>query len=529
MPATPKPGEAALTTATPAKAPVTATPATAAPTPEATAAAAAVKTKADEASVEKFTSRLRRGVTSEPAKEEPAKTPEEIAAAEAKVKADEAKVAAEAKAKEEGTTVAPAKAAAPAKKTIRVAKGYEGVVTDEAATKLTQAAEKLTNAAEKVASATTAAPLRAAEPPVLELSADEKREMAALAVLVEVCPDKPEYKGIEQRAEKYLRELPAFETEFDKKFADKWERKNADKDFENDAARESAFNEARTAAYERESAGFRAKFKIDFEDADLRRAEVELAARPLKQELTKTKEQLQKIAERENVERIAEFAQESTASALSDFATQAPEVIGKEIEGVFKEDGTLDMDKLATVEDGDIIGEVLTDRMQRAKNFAINAAHYLSGPANNPNNEVHKFCVLMEKQLSEAKAKNADGKLFARGGDFAKMTAAEQAKHFVLDVPTVIALANDTILSGAKADIDAERARVKAFMERRGIKPGAPAEGKEKEKAAGGNGKPQSVTTTTSTPAAAAAQQGDGSAFLSRMRTGSSSGVVGKT
>lgn len=454
-------------------------------------------------------------------KKEREKKEAELAAAE-KAKAEEAAKLAAKDGKGEKPAEAPAKKVTPAKKVIRRAAGYEDVPGADrmaaAADKLTEAAEKVSKAAEKPA---------APEPPKLELSAEEKRELEVLSKLEEVFKDKPQYKGIAKRAEKYLAELPKFTEDFEATFLTKWERQNASKDFDSEDARDTAFNDARSAAFEKEAEKFKAKFNISPEDSDFRRAEIRLETEPVHQELAQAKKQLTALEQKRQREEAVESAKEKSQQAVVDFASQAEKVIGEEFKGVVKEDGTLDADKLAEVSDGDIIGEVLTDAAERAKNFAEAAAIAFAGGKNDLFDQVDEFCFREEKRIMSLPAEQQiqDGKKFSPRADYMKMTQAERAKHWILDEDTVITRGNDVILAGAKQQIEAERDKIKQRLERRGLKPtdgkAAPAKAAAKKEtpATNGNAKPNSPASVDPAASTTPAKAGD-NGFLTAWAAG---------
>lgn len=442
-------------------------------------------------------------------KKEADDAPAAAAAAAAKEKKD-------GKEKTDEGKAAPAKVA-PAKKVIRRAAGYEDLPS-EPVTKLAAAADRLSAAAERVekAAAAPAAP-KPAEPSD-SFTPAQKRELAILATLPEVFADKPEYKGIDKRAEKYIAELPAFEEKFDKDFAAKWERQNADKTFDSEEARDEAFSDARAIAYEKEHGKFKGKFNIEPDPDDYDKALVKLETKPLEEALSKTQQQLAEREAREHAQLVERAAVEKGASAMIDLSEQAVKIIGENIKDIFKADGTVDMDKIADVEDGDIIAEALTEAAERAKNFASDVVLFLATPDERRkgeayvSNPVYQFALAQERHLASLppeKTKDADGKTFARGSDFAKMTKEQREKHWVLDGDTIIALANDTVfIPHAQATIEAEKKRTLQRIERRGLKLGdkaAPAKQAAPAKTATETqqAKPNSPASTDPAPAPA--------------------------
>jgi len=446
---------------------------------------------------------------------------EEAKVARLQKEADDTKAAEEAKAKEkpgkakeekpgkEEKAETP-KTVTPAKRIIRKAAGYEP--TPEA-DKLAAAADKLTAAAEKMGE--VAKPAKPATPAVVvELNDAEKYELAVLAKAEEMFTSKPQYKGVVERAQRYITELPTFQKDFDKAFEEKWVRANANKEFDDEAARDAAFNDAREAAFSKESEKFKAKFNINIDDVDFRRAEIKLETEPVSRELAEARKKLAEVEAREREVSIAPLAKEKAASAVVDFAAQTGVIVGDEFKDVISGEGVIDEKALEAMPDGDIVGEVLKDAVERAKNFAEATATAFSGGKTDLIDQVLDFCISQEKQiLSLPKAQQMqEGKLFMARKEWQKLPVKDRSSYWTLDADSVITLANDAILGGAKRQIDAERAKTTARIERRGLKP-APAKETPAKTV-----KPQSPASSDPAPATAAPKAASNGFVMDLMR-----------
>lgn len=404
----------------------------------------------------------------------PAETPEakakregeEKAAADKKI-ADDAAAAAKAKEeadKKEGKT-APAKSAspakaAPAKRVIKVAKA-DLLPSDPMAA----AVEKLTGTVEKLVTKAAETP-KVATLPDLKLNPREERQMKALELLPELFPDTPEYKGIADRARKFLADRPAFEAKFDEEFKTRWETRNGDK-YDTEVEKQAAFTEAREAALAPELAKFRDKFKIDYDDDDMVEARAELRVNPVRKSAEAAEKTAAEFAEQKRLEAVTPLAEEAKQDAITDLRANLETSLGSEFKDVLKEDGTVNEEALSADPDGDIVSEILGGAVTRAKNFAEAVTRAFNGAETPLIKQVFQFCQAQEKAL--AGSVDEHKRPFLPRMEFLKLSKAEQAQHWTLEPDTIIALGNDIIMASAKEDIAAEKERTTKRITRRGL------------------------------------------------------------
>lgn len=408
---------------------------------------------------------------------------------------------------EPAAPAAPAPAKAPAKKVIRRAAGYEPG-TEKAVDKLAQAADKLADAATKVGQ--SAAPATPAAAPKAEFTKAEQRQLKVLEAMQELYPDR--YSNIAKNAQRFIEELPEWETKWNDDFAKDWEKKNGKK-FDDDDERSAAMTKARDAAYEDALESRRKQYKIDYDEEDFEDAKDHIRTKPVTEELQRTKAELEELRKDKTQRDVKPVAEEHGQLAVQDIAANLKSQLGDEFDGILAEDGSIVEEKLDLIADAPFVKRVLESTAKQAKDFAEAVVIAFNGGQTPLLPEIERFCIWAEQkkaQAPEAEQRDENGRMFAKRADYFKMTPAEQKKHWLLDAETAITMRNDEFLRAAKAGIDDARAvaaEVEAHKGKlgkaRGTAPAgseAPAPTPAPAKAASNGNKPVIATATDGPP-----------------------------
>lgn len=388
----------------------------------------------------------------------------------------------------EAPPATPAPAKAPAKRVIRRAAGYEPQPTDKAVDKLAQAADKLADAATKVGQQ----PAPPAAAPKAEFTKAEQRQLKVLEAMQELYPER--YSNIAKNAQRFIEELPDWETKWNDDFAKAWDKKNGEK-YDDDDKRAAALQKARDAAYEEALEDRRKKYNIDYDEEDFEDAKDHLRTKPVKEELQKTQAELEALRKDKAQRDVKPVAEEHGQLAVQDIAANLKSQLGDEFDGILSEDGAIVAEKLDLIADAPFVKRVLEGTAKQAKEFAEAVVIAFNGGQTPLLPEVERFCIWAEQKKSqapEAEQRDDQGRMFAKRADYFKMTPAEQKKHWLLDAETAITMRNDEFLRAAKAGIDDARA-IAAEVEAHKGKLG---------KARGTGAQPQ--TTPAAAPASAA-------------------------
>lgn len=493
-------------------------PATAAPAPAATPAP---PTPLPEAFRRRFAS-----PTTEAPPEDPTavKPPAADPAAPAAPVAAPADPKAEPKAGDPAAPAAPAAepTAAPAKRVIKRAAGYENAPSP-AADNLATAATKLAAAADRLAGAAPATPAA----PEIAMSKGEKRQHEVFEQMGKMS-DK--YKELAANSKRFLTDLPEATTNWEKGFRLNWEKKHKDEDFENEREREAAFNEALSDSREGFIEKQREKYGLSFDEDDFEEAKEKLMEerlqKPVNEKLAAAEREIEALRRGKRREEAAPVAKEKAAAAVNDFAVNVAQV-DPAFEGLVTADGKIDKEKADALGDPEIVIPVIEDATNRSRNFAEWTARVFEGDqfdivprTSGMTPQQHAAALEAEKGkfesvvrftwvIEDAIAGDPDpqarvdeyGRQFAKIEQFAGMTPADRAKHWTVSVEDVISRANDSILGHAKKVIETKRKEVEPLLARHGVKLGAP-----RVAAAGAAATPAAATPAAAPPKPPAAK-----------------------
>lgn len=252
------------------------------------------------------------------------------------------------------------------------------------------------------------------EEDAVELPEEEKRTLEVLRVLEKKNPSK--YADLSKKHEGSLKRAIAY--------ADKWEKANPGKEFdENDPEHAEFFEEN----------------DVDWSEADFRAAEIELAAdkmvtermKPVSEEMEEFKREKRLAAAEPDIKRQRD-------SAASEFWKE----MGGDFAGFLKEDGTVDPEVAKKLSESDPIG----------RDYAIHYAQNLVEPVaaeihklaeglvkydskNRMHSDINDFAVRQENALMELESeKRVDekGRKFVTSAEFVKLSPAEQKTHWTL-------------------------------------------------------------------------------------------------
>jgi len=155
---------------------------------------------------------------------------------------------------------------------------------------------------------------------------EDKQTLATLEQLENIMPDK--YKGIKNKAVKYLKEA----SEVAKKEQKKFYEENKDL-YEDEEQLEQAFEEHLDTVISE----LKEKHGVNWEEEDFNKAQKELEKKPIVEELNKTKQEVQEIKKQRVIEQVAPICQNVTKETLSMLASILTNNQQKDLEPI-KED-----------------------------------------------------------------------------------------------------------------------------------------------------------------------------------------------
>lgn len=472
-------------------------------------------------------SRLRGGT--KPAETKPAETPA--------AKPETPPAAAKPGETKPGETTPPAPPAAPAKRVIKRAAGYEDTKVTDTVTKLADVATKLGETVEKLSTA-PAAP----QPPQpkLDLTEEEQDQIKVLEAMGEM--DKARYGHLADSARKFITELPAAQEKWETKFKADWEKKNPTDKFDSEQEREEAFTDAREGAYDKFVEAERKKHKLEYSEREFDRGVLYLEKKPLQEQLAAQQKEIERLTRSTRQQEALPVAKQTASAAVLDLSSQFGKT--EEFTGLIGEDGAINEEALGKLEHSKVVRPIVETMVIKSRNFAEAATVMAHGGTVNKEMADVVLALLDDFEASMVKRPAEEqldehGRQFVTRAQFDKLSASKRKEVWQTDPESLIAFVNDELMKNASAAIVGARKKadedltevaaamgmtleeMKAKMKAKGNgtpappapKPGETTPATAPKPAETREAKPTMATSTTGTPATAPAP-GNGKSFL---------------
>jgi len=273
---------------------------------------------------------------------------------------------------------------------------------------------------------------------------EDKQTLSTLETLENAMPEK--YKGIKERAVKYLKEAYNIQ----EKERERFYKENADL-YDNEEQLAEGFQEHIDAVL----SDLKQKYNVSWDESDYEKAEKELDKKPIVEELNKTKQEVQEIKKERVIEQLKPVYEKVFSESCGLLANALTDNSSKDINPL-KED--------------EIIGDYVKQAEQHIALFNAALLTSIYGIADeNTSNYINQCINLAEKEvmgLPEDK-QIVNGKRFVPLKEYATLDDAAKSNCWTITPDIVLLREVNNVASQIKTIKDKEEEKIKKVIEKR--------------------------------------------------------------